>query len=213
MRSSSLVILILMTVPANAKPFQYSFVTPGPRVAVMEFSSMPGTHNNITKLTFPNPMVQEMLLLGTRYEGFFDTTFDSGFVSDGGDGLAAEGEFAIADFTTPILITEILLGPHTIHITYIDPLPPITLIGYWGGGPIPDESDFDGDFDLDGNDFLTYQRDPSIGMLNSWYANYGDDDSSPLSAVTGIPEPTTFILSLLGLAATLFLAMGRRRIW
>jgi hypothetical protein len=34
-------------------------------------------------------------------------------------------------------------------------------------------SDFDQDGDVDGEDFLLWQRDPSVGSLADWEANYG----------------------------------------
>jgi len=66
--------------------------------------------------------------------------------------------------------------------------------------------DFDFDGDVDGFDFLNWQRDPSVGSLADWKANYGM--GAPLSAATAaVPEPTTSALALLALC----LAMSRRR--
>lgn len=66
-----------------------------------------------------------------------------------------------------------------------------------GGGGLP--GDFDGDNDVDGNDFLVWQRDPNLGSLADWQNNY-----APLMASVGsVPEPSTLILisvcSLLGM--------------
>ena len=60
-----------------------------------------------------------------------------------------------------------------------------------------------GDFNFDGRvdafDFLTWQRDPSIGLLSDWEANYG----TPTTANTAtVPEPSGLILTLIGLAVT-----------
>jgi uncharacterized protein YkwD len=64
--------------------------------------------------------------------------------------------------------------------------------------------DFDGDGDADGFDFLLWQRDPSVGLLSDWEANYG----APLSAISAtVPEPTTCTLAL----AALCVVVGRRR--
>lgn len=58
--------------------------------------------------------------------------------------------------------------------------------------------DFDVDGDVDGDDFLLWQRNPGIGSLADWEANYG---FSPLSAaVSSVPEPSSFVLGLSFLA-------------
>jgi hypothetical protein len=56
--------------------------------------------------------------------------------------------------------------------------------------------DFDLDGDVDGRDFLLWQRSPSLGHLADWQANYGTG-SSLLSAV---PEPSglAIVLSVVG---------------
>ncbi|MGI9427771.1 MAG: galactose oxidase early set domain-containing protein, partial [Bythopirellula sp.] len=59
-----------------------------------------------------------------------------------------------------------------------------------------------GDFDLsgtvDGNDFLAWQRDPSLGSLSDWQTNYGN--GGPLSASSSpVPEPSTVTMMLLGM--------------
>ncbi|TWU28705.1 hypothetical protein [Bythopirellula polymerisocia] len=60
--------------------------------------------------------------------------------------------------------------------------------------------DFDNDGDVDGRDFLVWQRGGSPGPdyaadLLAWQSNYGN----PLSAATAVPEPTAATLFLLGL--------------
>jgi hypothetical protein len=62
------------------------------------------------------------------------------------------------------------------------------------GGSVP--GDFDGDGDVDGRDFLTWQRNPSVGNLSDWKSNYG---SGSLTAAVTVPEPAT---------ALLFVALG-----
>jgi fibronectin-binding autotransporter adhesin len=64
--------------------------------------------------------------------------------------------------------------------------------------------DFDNDGDVDGRDFLVWQRNPSIGNLSDWQTNYG---AGPLSAATSVPEPST-VVSLVSLA---LLGLMRRR--
>lgn len=53
--------------------------------------------------------------------------------------------------------------------------------------------DFNGDGRVDARDFLEWQRDPTIGDLADWTANYGLPISSNVSIV---PEPSTLLLAL-----------------
>ena len=68
--------------------------------------------------------------------------------------------------------------------------------------------DFDDDGDVDGADFLEWQRgqspDPlSADDLGDWLANFGD--ASPLTAsVTAVPEPSTLVLFLMAAAPIRF---------
>jgi T5SS/PEP-CTERM-associated repeat protein len=67
------------------------------------------------------------------------------------------------------------------------------------------EGDFDGNGIVDGKDLLVWQRDPSVGPLSAWEANYGM--AAPISAVSAaVPEPASFVLIALGL-----LSMGCRQ--
>jgi hypothetical protein len=63
--------------------------------------------------------------------------------------------------------------------------------------PTGTPGDFDGDGDVDGRDFLVWQRNPSIGSLAEWQANYGN---GALVANVAIPEPSTMAVALVGLA-------------
>jgi len=61
--------------------------------------------------------------------------------------------------------------------------------------------DFDFDRDVDGNDFLTWQRGSADAAgLADWESNFGRSGPGPLSAVTAVPEPSTMALVLLSLA-------------
>ncbi|TWU28684.1 PEP-CTERM sorting domain-containing protein [Bythopirellula polymerisocia] len=77
---------------------------------------------------------------------------------------------------------------------------------------VPTPGDFDGDGDVDGRDFLVWQRGGttpplSSTLLGQWQANYGVG----LSAVTtAVPEPTSLVLVGLVLSATT--VCGRRRV-
>jgi hypothetical protein len=93
-----------------------------------------------------------------------------------------------------------------------------------GGGATVDSADFDDDGDVDGDDFLTWQRGvgitgtgaPSTGDANGdldvdgddltiWRSQFGDPAS--LTAVSAVPEPATFALAAWLIAA----AACRRR--
>lgn len=65
--------------------------------------------------------------------------------------------------------------------------------------PPAGDGDFDGDGDVDGRDFLVWQRGGSptplsAGDLADWQNNY----NAPLSAISAVPEPSTILLALLG---------------
>ena len=69
--------------------------------------------------------------------------------------------------------------------------------------------DFDEDGDIDGNDFLVWQRGGSpngatAGDLNEWETNYGP---AAVAVSTSVPEPTTGLLFSIGLGGL----WGRRR--
>ncbi len=53
--------------------------------------------------------------------------------------------------------------------------------------------DFDLDGDVDGDDFLSWQRNPSLGSLSDWQTNYGNGTAS-LASTSSVPEPTTSAL-------------------
>ena len=70
--------------------------------------------------------------------------------------------------------------------------------------------DYDNDGDVDGRDFLVWQRGGSpngttAGDLQDWQNNYGT--GSPLAAIGAVPEPTSLVL----LCATALPLFGRRR--
>lgn len=68
------------------------------------------------------------------------------------------------------------------------------------GGGTP--GDFNNDGNVDGRDFLVWQRDTSVGSLSDWQNNYGE---SGLAAVVAVPEPATWtlFLGLVGVGAVL----------
>ena len=56
--------------------------------------------------------------------------------------------------------------------------------------------DFDSDTDVDGSDFLAWQRDQGVGSLSDWQSNYGM--TATVAVGTSVPEPTSIALILLG---------------
>lgn len=66
--------------------------------------------------------------------------------------------------------------------------------------------DFDGDGDVDGTDFLTWQKNPAVGSLTDWQNNYG---LGSLAAATAVPEPTSLLLA--GLFALMAVTANVRR--
>lgn len=88
-------------------------------------------------------------------------------------------------------------GTHTVSLT-IDNM---DVNSFWRvsaylSGTLP-TGDFDGDGDVDGADFLEWQRNSStLGAedLANWKATYGDGISSAVAAATSVPEPGTAVL-------------------
>lgn len=77
------------------------------------------------------------------------------------------------------------------------------------GPPAGLPGDFDGDGDVDGRDFLLWQRDSSIGELADWQAHYGQPNGT-ISAVHAVPEPGSF--ALLGVACAALARLRRARV-
>lgn len=66
------------------------------------------------------------------------------------------------------------------------------------------EGDFDANGIVDGADFLLWQRDNSVGSLETWKTNFGA--TAAVAAVSAVPEPTSAMLAL----GSLLLGMGVR---
>jgi len=71
-----------------------------------------------------------------------------------------------------------------------------------------DPGDFNFDGEVDGDAFLKWQRDPSVGSLANWEANYGSV-ALLAAATTAVPEPTTLAMALVAFAG-LLLKSNRR---
>jgi hypothetical protein len=79
------------------------------------------------------------------------------------------------------------------------------------GGAATEDADFDNDGDVDGRDFLVWQRGGSPNPLSAsdlalWQTQYGTE---PLIATVSIPEPTCIALLVMS-SGTLFSRLGRR---
>lgn len=66
------------------------------------------------------------------------------------------------------------------------------------------EGDFNGDGYVEGQDFLVWQRTPTIGDLSDWQANFGATPGA--SGATNVPEASGFLLMAIGC----LLLFGRR---
>ena len=80
--------------------------------------------------------------------------------------------------------------------------------------PVGTPGDFDGDSDVDGRDFLLWQRgygsEYDANHLTEWQANYGSP-SGPIVGVTAVPEPSTALLLLVLGASSLRFSFGTAR--
>jgi len=63
------------------------------------------------------------------------------------------------------------------------------------GTSLFEAGDFDMDGDVDGQDFLHWQRNPGVSLLADWQANYGT--SSFQAATVLVPEPNTTALAVI----------------
>ncbi|MGI9456903.1 MAG: PEP-CTERM sorting domain-containing protein, partial [Aeoliella sp.] len=90
----------------------------------------------------------------------------------------------------------------------------------WQATWVPSQAtpgDFDGDGDVDGADFRKWQRGESPNPLSQsdladWEANYGATASLSANS-THVPEPSTLLLSLLGLSAVAISRQSNSRLW
>lgn len=84
-------------------------------------------------------------------------------------------------------------------------------VGYFQAttGTVGTEGDLDGDGDVDGTDFLIYQRDDGSAQgLMDFQDNYGTEAPATSLSVSAVPEPSCFLLFALG---TIGLSVTRRR--
>jgi hypothetical protein len=129
--------------------------------------------------------------------------------------VQGESQFDLATQFSDIFILILQLAPKgNVLETGLDADNVVTVDNVKFEGPfaVPFGGDFDFDTDVDGNDFLVWQRgeSPNGGSaadLAVWKANFGQ--TAPNPGVTAIPEPGG--LFLIGAAAIVWLASGARR--
>jgi hypothetical protein len=57
---------------------------------------------------------------------------------------------------------------------------------------------------------LFWQRDPSVGNLSDWEANYGTIFTAPLAAAsTAVPEPSSVLTCIMGVVLALQVRQNR----
>lgn len=117
----------------------------------------------------PDPTDAFNLVLANALNGEFDNVANGARI----DTLGGEGSFIVSYGRSTLQISNFLAST--------------------------DPGDFDADGDLDGADFLAWQRNPGLGNLSDWQANYGND-GLPLAASTAVPEPTSAMLCLFAMA-------------
>ena len=130
---------------------------------------------------------------------------DAGYFFDGygivqGDFIQLEGEtqktlITGIDYDNNIITVEQSLSWATnqgVSLAYNGNAPDIGAVEFGVPG------DFDGDGDVDGADFLAWQRVPSVGSLADWQTNFGTVASLSTTSAA-VPEPATLLLGCVAL--------------
>lgn len=135
------------------------------------------------------------------YLGSEDSQFD--FPAEQPIGMLLSGNMydgTQESFTVDLPVGETMEGWNAISVWCAD------FNVNFGSGPfqaVDPMGDFDKDGDADGDDFLLWQRDPNVGSLASWEANYGPGTLLSASS-TAVPEPATWLALLLGMMVVFF---------
>jgi hypothetical protein len=136
--------------------------------------------------------------------GGFDWTFEASFPWEAldetpADILARNGIFGFGvayndDDDREGRDTQYMWGTHRNDLWHVsEAFPDVQLVD----GPATKPGDFDTDGDVDGNDFLVWQRtDNTAAGLAAIKANFG----TAVAAVGGVPEPAGAVLVGLGVA-------------
>ncbi len=162
------------------------FVSPGSEIVTLKnlnFSANSALNIALADVIDSDPTEgfgQAISLGAATLAGTLNVTLASGFSPSLGDsfqilsaGGGRTGTFATENLPSlaPGLGWDILYSSNALTLqVVVDGLP----------------GDFDNDGDVDGRDFLVWQRNSSVGDLSDWQANFG----KPLtSAATAVPEP------------------------
>jgi hypothetical protein len=134
-------------------------------------------------------------------DGTLEVSLGSGFVPSVGNMFtflttAANGVFGEFE-------NLLLPGGFQWEVNYLANSVVLEVVGLGTSG------DFDGDGDVDGRDFLVWQRNPSVGNLADWQASYGNGS---LDAVSAVPEPTGAFMFACSLSMLVRLGRTRHRI-
>ena len=173
------------------------FVLPGSSLFAVEQLNLLGSPSNLNvqlsaldagEETYPLEAGGLMIL-----EGDLTVTLADGYAPVEGDVfpllIAGGGRAGIfSDENLPALSAglgwETLYTPNSLSLS---------VVATGSGQP----GDFDNDGDVDGRDFLAWQRNPAVGDLADWQANYGS--GSLVATSVAVPEPGTISLALIAL--------------
>ena len=121
-------------------------------------------------------------------------TIDGSINVDFLDGATPSGEITLVTSTSPISLPS---GLPSLDVTGVSGLFSLALSGDNLSLLLSLDGDFNGDGRVDGFDLLEWQRNPGIGNLSDWEANYG----TPITAITTtVPEPSSALLAFAALA-------------
>ncbi len=179
---------------------------------------------------FADDVVQRLPSAGTDIAQVLSTGFD---LTDFGLADGATIDAIIASNLRPVDRVDDAVGQGNVIVgggSGFDPLtgpqgnggtydsngfdPDLTYIGVIVEPPTVDPGDFDADGDVDGDDFLAWQRGESPNPLDAadlseWQTNYGNGS---LGAVA-VPEPTPIALTVFGVCLAGVLSRSRVANW
>jgi len=192
--------------------------------------------NNIGKITYsatglhagPGPGVLEVIqefssqediaLTTLRADGSADQNNPT-FLSTIGIGISLDGVNVLGQLTSSgtfngelvFDVTSLSIESNSffVHLFLDGDFGLIRSYSLEGIGPGID-GDFDVDGDVDGNDFLLWQRNPAIGDLVDWQTNYGMGTNALIAAQTNVPEPTSAMLFGIALIALTLVKRDRK---
>lgn len=205
------------TMVASTDAFDYMTFTIEPgqqltRLSLLEFVDLPSGQQGNTAFHAIIAGATSFIPAFSNVNNFMGSNHLD-FIHIGIDLLAdlAGAPFGGTGFTIP-------LGPgtYTYHVQQVDEqLTGYTLDFVVEGESGPDSADFDGDGDVDGQDFLAWQRGGSPNALSAadlalWQEQYG---MGSLVAPVSVPEPTTLLSVVSGFLAAIMYRSRRIAAW